>query len=341
MAIIGAGYWGPNLFRNFTHGQCFSVVHVCDRDLERAQRMIGTRNEITLSDSLDEVLDDTRVKAVAIATPPSTHFEFGMACLEAGRHVLMEKPLATTAADGIALTEAAEEAGLVLMNDHTFCYTPAVTTMREYIRDGRVGNILNVESIRVNLGLVRPDVDVFWDLASHDLAIFDFVLPKECAPIAIGAYGADPIGAGKTCIGYLTLSLANGAIAHVTVSWISPAKIRQMIVSGSNQMIVWDDMRPYQRLSVFDCGVEILDSTEEDRRALEISYRKGDMTSPALPETLEALQFVVDEFRSAIVERRPALTDGWSGVRVLQLLEASGKSVAADGALVSVETSSA
>lgn len=337
IAIVGAGYWGPNLVRNFSLESRAVLVHVCDQDVDRARQVVGRRSDVRVSGALEDVLDDPEVVAVAIATPPSTHFEFGMACLEAGKHVLIEKPMATTSADGIVLSETSEARGLVLMNDHTFCYTPAVRTMRDYVREGRVGDIFYIESIRANLGLVRPDVDVFWDLASHDLAIFDFVLPDDCAPVAVGAYGADPIGAGKTCIGYLTLTLANGAIAHVTTSWISPAKIRQMIVSGSKQMIIWDDMRPYQRLSVFDCGVEISDATEESRRKLEISYRKGDMMSPALPETVEALEFVVEEFISAIMERRPALTDGWSGVRVLELLESAGKSTAADGALVSVE----
>jgi len=250
----------------------------------------------------------------------------------------MEKPLATSVADGITLVEAAERADRVLMSDHTFCYTPAVQTIRRYVQEGRIGEIQYAESIRVNLGIVQSDVDVFWDLAPHDLSIFDFVLPASCRPRAVGAYGADPIGAGRCCIGYLTLPLLNGAIAHITVSWISPAKIRQLILSGTNRMVLWDDMRPYQRLSVFDRGIEIQADSETGRRDLMVNYRRGDMMSPALPETVEALEFVVAEFAGAIRERRPPLTDGWSGVRVLEVLEAAAKSRGSEGALAPLES---
>ena len=251
----------------------------------------------------------------------------------------MEKPLATSAADGITLVEAAERAGLVLMCDHTFCYTPAVQTIRQYVQEGLIGEIQYAESIRVNLGIVQSDVDVFWDLAPHDLSILDFVLPPSCRPRAVGAYGADPIGAGRCCIGYLTLPLLNGAIAHITVSWLSPAKIRQLILSGATRMVLWDDMRPYQRLSVFDRGVEVHADQASGRHDLMVNYRRGDMMSPALPETVEALEFVVAEFAGAIREQRAPLTDGWSGVRVLEVLEAAAKSRGADGALAELEHS--
>jgi predicted dehydrogenase len=339
VAVIGTGYWGPNLMRNFTTSPATELVHVCDLDTDRARRVLGRRSDVRISADLDGVLDDPDVEAVAVATPPSSHLPIALSCFEAGRHVLMEKPLATSVADGITLVEAAERAERVLMSDHTFCYTPAAQTIRRYVDDGRIGEIQYAESIRVNLGIVQSDVDVFWDLAPHDLSIFDFLLPPACRPRAVGAYGADPIGAGRSCIGYLTLPLLNGAVAHITVSWISPAKIRQLILSGTSRMVLWDDMRPYQRLSVFDRGIEIQADNEAGRHDLMVNYRRGDMTSPALPETVEALEFVVAEFAGAIRERRAPLTDGWSGVRVLELLEAAAKSSGSGGALVPLEGS--
>jgi len=338
VAVIGAGYWGPNLMRNFATSPNTELVHVCDLDPDRAVRVLGARSEVRISDDVESVLDDPEVEAVAIATPPSSHLPIALSCLDAGLHVLIEKPLATTVADGITLIEAAEHADRVLMCDHTYCYTPAVQTMRRYVQEGRIGEIQYAESIRVNLGIVQSDVDVFWDLAPHDLAILDFVLPSVSRPAAVGAYGADPIGAGRCCIGYLTLPLLNGAIAHITISWISPAKIRQMIISGATRMVLWDDMRPYQRLSVFDHGLEIQANNQSGRHDLMVNYRRGDMMSPALPETVEALAFVVAEFAGAVRERRAPLTDGWSGVRVLEVLEAAAKSRSADGVLTALDS---
>jgi predicted dehydrogenase len=231
------------------------------------------------------------------------------------------------------MVQAADDAALVLMTDHTYCYTPAVLKMRELIRAGELGDILFIDSVRINLGLVQPDVDVFWDLAPHDLSIIDFILPGGLTPLTVSALGADPLGSGKSCIGYLTLPLANGAIAHVHVNWLSPTKIRQMIVGGSRRTLVWDDLNPQQRLSVYDRGVDLglqaLDGAE--RRNATVSYRLGDTWSPALPET-EALAAMVTEFASAIHDKRTARTDGGAGLRVLGILEAASRSLDAGGA---------
>jgi predicted dehydrogenase len=203
------------------------------------------------------------------------------------------------------------------------------------VHDGSLGDIQYFDSVRVNLGFVQSDVDVFWDLAPHDLSILDFVLPDDCRPTWVGAYGADPIGAGQPCIGYLTLPLSTGAIGHVTVNWLSPSKIRQTVIAGSKRMMVWDDMKPYQRLAIFDCGIDIgPPAVDDERERLMISYRKGDMISPALPETVEALHGVVGEFSAAIREQRRPLTDGRAGVRILETLEAVSVSLRANGALV-------
>ena len=335
VAVIGAGYWGPNLIRNFSvHPSC-ELRWVCDLDLDRARGAVGRYSTLRVTDSLDEVLGDPSVEAVAIATPAATHVAVAGAAFAAGKHVLVEKPLAASVAEGRKLVDLAADADRVLMCDHTFCYTPVVRRIRELADAGVLGDVQYVDSVRINLGLVQPDVDVFWDLAPHDLSILDFILPADRRPVGVGAQGADPIGAGKACVGYLTLPLDGDAIAHVHVNWLSPTKIRTMIVGGSERMLVWDDLHPTQRLSMFDKGVDLRadSASAEERDQALISYRTGDLVAPALPES-EALRGVVGEFTSSIRERRAPLTDGNAGVRVLEILEAASQSLAEDGATV-------
>ena len=324
IAVIGAGYWGPNLVRNFGASPDWNLELVCDLDLERARRVAGPHVEVT--DSVERVLDDPRIDAVAIATPARTHHGLALQALSAGKHVLVEKPLADSVSRGRTMVDLADAQGLVLMTDHTYCYTPAVQKMRELVGSGELGQVHFVDSVRINLGLVQPDIDVLWDLAPHDLAILDFVLPGGLPTTGIGATGADPIGAGRACVGHLTLPLPDDGLAHVHVNWLSPTKIRQMVIGGSRRTLVWDDLNPQQRLSIYDRGVDLARTSVAgaDRAASTVSYRLGDTWSPALPER-EALGSMVGEFAAAIHEGRPALTDGRSGLRVLEVLEAASQ----------------
>ncbi|MET1039357.1 MAG: Gfo/Idh/MocA family oxidoreductase, partial [Aeromicrobium sp.] len=244
--------------------------------------------------------------------------------------------LADSFAHGLEMVETARRRGLVLMADHTYCYTPAVLRIRELIADGSLGDILFVDSVRINLGLIQPDVDVFWDLAPHDLSILDFILPGGLRPTGVAAHGADPLGAGRPCVGYLTLPFGDGALAHVHVNWLSPTKIRQMVIGGTRRTLVWDDLNPQQPLSIYDRGVDLAgqSTTGTDRSDATISYRLGDTWAPALPHR-EALGQMVTEFAASIREHRPSRTDGTSGLRVLSVLEAAATSLAADGALTS------
>ena len=238
--------------------------------------------------SYDTVLADPAVAAVAIATPAATHFDLVRAALEAGKHVLVEKPLTASVSEGEKLAGLAERSGLVLMCDHTYCYTPTVRRIRELIRGGEIGEIQFVDSVRINLGLVQPDVDVLWDLAPHDLSILDFVLPADVVPVAVAAHTGDPIGAGRACLAYLSVWLSTGALAHVHVNWLSPTKIRTTVFGGSRRTIVWDDMNPSARLMLHDRGVDRVpvDSlAPDDRRQALISYRIGDIQCPRPPGT--------------------------------------------------------
>ncbi|WP_166874781.1 MULTISPECIES: Gfo/Idh/MocA family oxidoreductase [unclassified Salinibacterium] len=338
IAIIGAGYWGPNLARNFHASPDWELAAICDLDGERARRVADQVGNVAVVTDLNDVLTDAAIHAVAIATPARTHHAIALAALRAGKHVVVEKPLADTREHGDAMVREATERGLVLMADHTYCYTPAVQRIRELVEEGALGDILFIDSVRINLGLIQPDVDVFWDLAPHDLSIIDFILPGGLRPRSVSAQGADPLGAGKACVGYLTIPFGAGAIAHVHVNWLSPTKIRRMVIGGTKQTLVWDDLNPQQRLSIYDRGVDIerQSATSVERKASTVSYRLGDTWSPALPEH-EALALMATEFAAAIREERAPRTDGRAAMRVLSVLDAAAVSLRAAGAAVPIE----
>src|SRR5579859_2862806 len=197
IAVVGAGYWGPNLIRTALATDSFQLRWLCDLDIERARTVLGRQAQAAATASYDDVLDDAATAAVVIATPAATHYELVAAALDAGKHVLVEKPLTTSAAEAAKLVGRADEAGLTLMCDHTYCYTPAVGRVRQAIRGGELGDLRFIDSVRINLGLVQPDVDVLWDLAPHDLSVLDFVLPDGVAPVAVAAHATDPLGTGR------------------------------------------------------------------------------------------------------------------------------------------------
>jgi predicted dehydrogenase len=336
LAVIGAGYWGPNLVRNAVSSPRVDLRYLCDLDVARAAAVAAPYVGVTAVADVAAVLADPDVEAVAIATPAATHLGLAMAALEAGKHVLVEKPLAASYAEGRQLVDAAERLGRVLMCDHTYCYTPAVQRIRQLVHEGVLGDVQFVDSVRINLGLVQRDIDVLWDLAPHDLSILDYVLPEGCSPLAVAAHGADPIGAGRACVAYLTLQLPGGAIAHAHVNWLSPTKVRTTMIGGSKRTLMWDDLNPLQRIALYDRGVDLSEAQTldaEDRREATISYRSGDMVAPALTER-EALQSVMTEFADCIRTGRTPVTDGRSGLRVLDVLEAASRSLEYHGAVV-------
>ncbi len=336
VAVIGAGYWGPNLVRNFQGSPEFHLRWLCDLDVARARRSLGRYSTVAATSDVAEVLADPAVHAVAVATPAGTHLEVAMAALRAGKHVLVEKPLAATHAEGKQLVEEAEQRGLTLMCDHTYCYTSAVTRIREALHSGELGDLHYLDSVRINLGLVQHDIDVLWDLAPHDLSIIDYVLPDGVYPIAVSAHGADPIRAQRACVAYLTLYLNSGAIAHVHVNWLSPIKIRTTIIGGSKRTLVWDDMNPTQRVAIYDRGVDVAARDElnpDERRQVAVSYRTGDMVAPALAER-EALGQMIAAYGRSIRTGSPSLTDGRAGLRVLGILEAASRSLANGGSTI-------
>ena len=337
VAVLGAGYWGPNIVRNALALAATDVKWVCDRDVSRARSVVGAQSSVRVAADLDEVLADDTVEAVAIATPPATHAELALQCIEAGRHVLVEKPLADSYHDGLAMVRAAEASGVVLHCDHTFCYTPAVQKIRELVVRGELGTPLYYDSVRVNLGLVQEQCNVFWDLAPHDISILDFILGADRQLVTVTAEGADPLGFGHACVGYLSLRFDDGLLAHCHLNWLSPTKIRTTIVGGSEKMVVWNDLLPTQRVSVFESGVEFTDAglSRGEQRRRNVSYRIGRMIAPALRER-EALQGVLEDWAGAIRTGGTPMTDGAAGLRVLAVLEAAEMSMRVGSAPVPV-----
>jgi predicted dehydrogenase len=328
IAVIGAGYWGPNIVRNALALPQTEVKWVCDRDLARAQQVVGAQSAIRVTPDIDDVLSDESVEAVAIATPPATHAELALRCLEARRHLLVEKPLADSYDAGQRMVRAAEEQDLVLHCDHTYCYTPGVQKIHDLVAAGELGTPLYYDSVRVNLGLVQQEVDVFWDLAPHDISILDFILGAGRELVSVTAEGADPLGLGHACVGYLTIRFDDGLLAHCHLNWLSPMKIRTTIVGGSHKMVVWNDLLPTQRVGVYESGVDLAlaDLSLGEQRRRKVSYRIGSMVAPALRER-EALLGVLEDWAGAIRTGRAPMTDGHAGLRVLRVLEAAQASL--------------
>lgn len=330
VAVIGAGYWGPNLARCFsTHGAT-TCKYVCDIRLDAARKLVSRFPATEATDDYDRILADADVHAVAIATPVATHFPLAEKALLAGKHVLVEKPLAMNAAEGEALVALAEERNLRLMCDHTFCYTSVVRKMREVVRSGDLGDILYFDSVRVNLGLFQSDVNVLWDLCPHDLSIIDYVFPDDLKPVAVSAQGIDAANTGFESVAYLTLSFEKPVIAHLHANWLAPVKVRTVLLGGTKQMMVWNDNTPAECLKIYDKGIHIND---EDRERLLVSYRHGDARIPALDNT-EALMEMVGEFALCVAEGRAPLTDGKAGLRIVRTLEAANRSLRDQGAMI-------
>jgi predicted dehydrogenase len=334
VGVIGCGYWGPNLIRNFVTCPETELVWACDLDEIRLQKVLRPYPSVRQTKNLEEVLKDDGVEAIAIATPVHTHFPIAKACLESGKHVLIEKPLASSVAQGEELVSLAEKNKLQLMCDHTFCYTGAVRKIQEIVKSGVLGELHYFDSVRVNLGLFQQDVNVVWDLAPHDLSIVDFVVDEK--PVLVSAHGVSHAGNDIENIAYISLSYQNSFIAHFHVNWLSPVKVRKTMIAGSEKMLVWNDLDQAEKIKIYDKGIKVKQDEREQKERLLVSYRSGDMYAPRIDQ-VEALSLMVKEFADCIQENRSAFTDGEAGLRVLRILDAANRSIKADGANVRID----
>lgn len=332
VGVIGYGYWGPNLVRNFMLAQGSAVTRVCDLSEERLTPLHKLYPGLRTCNRSDDLVNDPQIDAVVIATPVSSHFELAMSALKAGKHVLVEKPLASTSDQARRLIDEAAARNLVLLVDHTFVYTPAVRKMREIIVAGQLGDVYYYDAVRVNLGLFQHDVNVIWDLAIHDLSIMDYVLPEK--PVAVSATGISHIPGQPENVAYITLFFSGPQIAHVHVNWLTPVKVRHTLIGGSEKMILYDDLEPSEKLKVYDKGIRVTPGLEDVYRML-VSYRSGDMWAPRL-DTTEALQTEALHFIDCVENGRLPETDGPAGLRMINMIEAAETSLRDRGRLVEI-----
>lgn len=337
IGVIGYGYWGPNLVRN-----CFEAVEAqvaCVSDLrpDRLNLLRSRYPSVRTTPDCRELIDDPSIDAVAIATPVSTHYDLALRALQAGKHVLVEKPLASDTDQVQHLIEIAQRRNRVLMVDHTFVYTGAVRKIRELVESGGLGEMYYYDSVRVNLGLFQHDVNVLWDLAVHDLSIMDYVLPFR--PCAVSATGLNHVPGGPENIAYLTLFFEGSQIAHIHANWLAPVKLRRTLIGASRKMIVYDDLDQAEKIKIYDKGITLNQPSPEKLYQILVGYRTGDMLAPQVDGT-EALRREIDHFLHCIRQQQEPVTGGSAGLRVVEILQAASLSMAQRGRPVDLRLTS-
>ncbi len=322
ICIVGYGYWGPKLVRNFLQAGRGRPVAVCDESAERLARARHDFPGVRTFGSLAEVLGDPVFDAVALATPVSTHYPLAKRALEAGRHVLVEKPITTSRREADELIALAARQQRVLMVDHTFLYHPAVRKIKALVDAGDLGKLRYIDSTRINLGLFQHDVNVLWDLAVHDLSIVNFLTPER--PLAVSAVATAHTEGAPENIGFIVLRYASGLVVHLNCSWVSPVKIRHILIGGDKKMVLYNDLDANEPVKVYDSGYQA--RSDEERSRLLFDYRAGDVYSPKISGG-EALAALAADFIRAATTGSTPVSDGRFGADVTAILETAQESV--------------
>ncbi len=321
VAIVGFGYWGPNLVRNFLAHPRVEIAGIVDFNASRLAAARTSYPSIPTFSSLDDALK-ADPDAIVLATPVATHFELAKQALAAGKHVLVEKPLTNSIKAAEELIRLAGAADRLLMADHTYLYTPAIQKIKRMVDDGTLGKLDYFDSTRINLGLFQKDVNVFWDLATHDISILCYLVGEM--PDSVQAIGASHTPNGIENIGYLVLRYASGLIAHFNCSWISPVKIRHILIGGQKKMVLFNDLEPSEKVKIYDTGFNV--TTTEQRNELLVDYRVGDVFIPKL-DRKEALSNLVDDFVTCAETGRQPLSHMGVARQVVKILSAAEESI--------------
>lgn len=333
VGIIGYGYWGPKLARNFNELPEADLVLVSDLRSERLADVDELYPGVETTCDYRDLLDDS-VDAIVIATPVSTHYTLAREALLAGKHVFVEKPITAHSRQASELIRLANDRDLTLMVGHTFVYNPAVQAVRDVIQSGELGRVYYMDSIRVNLGLLQPNINVMWDLAPHDLSIIRYLLDSD--PIKVSARGGNYINRTKRLheVVYMTLVLPDEIMATLRLSWLDPVKQRRLTVVGSEKMLVYDDIAE-DKVVIYDKGVEVppYSVTEEEFHA---SYRHGEETVHRL-QWMEPLRVECRHFLKCIRTKQDSVSSGMDGLRVLQVLETAQRSLMNGGVELRIE----
>ena len=332
VGVVGFGYWGPHVVRNFLSVEGVNVAYICDLDPDRLAKAARAYPRSVTTPRLNDVLDDPTVDLVAIATPVTSHHRLAIAALESGKHIFVEKPLTTSAALAHEIVACAHRCNRQIFVDHTFVFTPAVRRMREVCASGELGRPLYYDSTRVNLGIFQHDVNVIWDLVTHDVAILDFLLDGQL-PLSASCTGMAHFGAEHADLAYLTLQYESDFIAHINVNWLAPVKIRQVLLCGDQKMLVYDDNSASEKIKIYDSGVSL--KRREDLYEMLVQYRLGDMRAPRL-DASEALTVECQNLVDALRGNAEPVCDGMAGLRVVSVLEAANKSLKLGGQPVSL-----
>ena len=328
--VIGYGYWGPNIVRNLRSIEGCQVYGICDQAAAARKRIQSVHPGIPVYSDCLELIKSADVDVVAVITPVWSHYELAKAALENGKHVFVEKPFTSNAAQAEELINLAEQKNLQIMVDHTFLFTGAVRKIQKLLREGLLGKLYYYDSTRVNLGLFQHDCNVIWDLAPHDLSIMNHLLHKDAE--AISATGQAHLNTHED-IAFITAYYPDQMIAHVNVNWISPVKVRTTLIGGEKKMLVWNDLEADEKLKIYDKGVDV--KSQEGVYNLLVSYRTGDMWSPQV-EQVEALKIELQYFVDCIKKNQTPINGGCEGLKVVRMLEAASQSLAKRGELVYV-----
>ena len=327
VGVVGCGYWGPNLVRNFVQIHQSQVKYGCDLDEEKLQRIKSLYPTVQVTKNYEELLNDSDVDAIAVATTVHTHFELAMKALKAGKHIFVEKPLAQNSGEARELINLAHKKDRVLMVGHTFLYTAAVNKLKELIDSNELGNILYITSQRRNLGLFQEDINVVWDLAPHDISVILYLLDekmdkKECEIIATGQ---SHFISGNEDVAFITLNFSNKVVVNLHLSWLDPLKVRNMTIIGTKKMVVYDDIESLEKIKIYDKGVLVPDS-HESFGEFQLSYRYGDITIPRLRQE-EPLKVELEHFLDCINNGEKPLSDGENGYQVVKIVEKINESL--------------
>jgi predicted dehydrogenase len=331
VAILGCGYWGINYVRVFNEVPDARVVVVCDQRAERLQEVQQRFPDVIVTTEIAKALQQDGVDAAIICTEAKTHYEVAHRCLTAGKHTLVEKPVTTSAAEAAALAGLAESTGLVLMVGHTFLYNPGVQKVKDYIDQGQLGRIYYLYARRTNMGPIRSDVNALWDLAPHDVSIFNYLL--DSVPEWVSAVGAKVLRNCREDVGFISLGYRDGIIGHIHVSWAEPNKVREVVVVGSDKRIVFDDLDALERVRVFDKGITPVAAEAPSYGEYHLLMRDGDIISPRV-EVSEPLRNQCNHFLECMKRNRRPLTSAWEGRDVVRVMEAIDRSIERQGAPV-------
>ena len=323
IAVLGYGYWGPNIVRNFSKVPGVTISWVCDLNPKTLKEIPKVYPTIQTTNDLSMVFSDRSVDAVVIVTPPATHFALAKRAILSDKHVLVEKPMTRSTPEARKLLSLARATKKILMVDHTFIYTPAITKLRSIVRSGMLGDIYSIDCVRTNLGLLQKDSNVIYDLAVHDFSIIDYLFGVP--PKTITAGGITQKQLGQETVSYISVVYPNSLFVHCHVSWLSPVKIRRMIFLGTKKMLIYDDIEASEKIKIYDKGVSFTKNPKLSYQ-LQVGYRSGTVTIPHI-EIEEGLFAMAKEFVRAVNAKKTPLTDGLMGFRVVQCLELATRSL--------------